>query len=360
METVIAKIDLKVHTEGPDQTFVSIKPAMTFQAYLLGFFGIWANSVKGQKMVFLFRRAVFQVMMALTTANSLLTIVRVISTLTLPGGAGSPSLIARALGILPAVTTSIKGPVILYTVAAKSTKLHDLCLNFNQIIHRLHLQEKKTMKSFVGKLTRLNVALVMISWCPQISYFTGQMITSSARMRTLADPFVILPSFPNFQVPFWAFLIFNLFCAVFPTLLAMLVQITLMIFAVSTWKIAAFINRELEDYDEIVKAVMESSDKKLAEDSFAHLVLKIKKTIRKRAGLYEFVQSINQQFGFVPFCFYCLDVAATGGLIGVVVLGGYTTTWDLGVRLFGAGNFLFQATVMYLPMVAATEKVLVQ
>jgi hypothetical protein len=73
--------------------------------------------------------------------------------------------------------------------------------------------------------------------------------------------------------------------------------------------------------------------------------------------LYELVEIVNSHYGIVLFFFYVLNLTVSSCLIGAVVLGGYTSNWDLGVKLFGAAVFLLYSTGLFTSMVAATEEV---
>ena len=79
--------------------------------------------------------------------------------------------------------------------------------------------------------------------------------------------------------------------------------------------------------------------------------------LKVRAGLFHFTEQINHNLGFVMMLSYLADITAAAGMLTVLVTHEEQSSISFPAKLLGTIVFVTYATVLYIPMVLATEAV---
>ena len=81
--------------------------------------------------------------------------------------------------------------------------------------------------------------------------------------------------------------------------------------------------------------------------------------MRTRAAIFHFIDRLSHSLGFVFLLSYLVDIVACGGMLAVLVTNDEHTAVAFPTKLVGTIVFLSYATLPYVPMVMATEAVII-
>jgi hypothetical protein len=83
----------------------------------------------------------------------------------------------------------------------------------------------------------------------------------------------------------------------------------------------------------------------------------VENLMKVRARQFHFIDRVNHNLGFVTLLSYVADTAAAAGMLTVLITNEEQSSVSFPAKLLGTIVFVTYATVLYIPMVLATEAV---
>jgi energy-converting hydrogenase Eha subunit C len=332
-----------------------------FQSRILGLFGLWGNGRKYtgkpskhvEKKFFFF---IFYILSA--TLMGIHNMTRAIEGLLAPNSGRTGGLI-RALSFFPVISSTLRGPIILTIIASRSTKMGDLQSRLDSLFSATMTTFKSNTQRLILKWLLLNILFIILCNFFFFSTFSLRMLDNANRLQSLLDPVALFADLPFLRVPFWCLLLANVIFGCIPFSLTQMVQIALYISGLVLNHCCRNLNEKLQMVSDKItpsrlQLVPEGENE---EKDFVGLKRCLEDLIEQRKAQYDFVECVNKHFGCVTLLSYVLDVIAAVGGIGVLIKSPNTSYLDFYILLLSSGMFTVFASLLYLPMVAASETV---
>ncbi|OQV20794.1 hypothetical protein BV898_05140 [Hypsibius exemplaris] len=342
----------------------NIQQVFSWQSFVLNIFGLWyrspADAPKGCTLQRV-RHFIYLILIIPATPISLYLVVRSLAALSGDQAVADKEErpVVRALALLPNIAIAIRAICVILFLSAGHIDLRGLICELEILVGSTIPKEK--LLRHLSRWTIFNTVVVIYcvgSFFP-VCVLNGFHMTESLELATNGS--VMLKPF-TLEIPVWAYVMLEAMFSWFPYVLSQLVLLCMVTSCLMVFDCFTALNNSLTALEAKMPGVAGKERQLEAELNWTGscieldlMTSEVETLMNARAGLFHFIERLNHNLGFVILFSYLSDVVSTAGMLTVLVTHEEQSSVSFPAKLLGTIVFISYATVLYIPMVLATE-----